>query len=155
MISTENIFYALKEVINRAAPELFVTAEPLADSSESYAHISFRPIKKDFGYGLISRSIRVDISVVLSPNLAEAPRADLYNIADKFDVAFCGYVQVLDRFITMYETNSRIFDSILHYEFLLEFSDYVEEIEQAKTQGYEPMQELHIRKDARQDALSP
>ena len=145
MISIKDIFESLKEIITRAVPDLFVTAEPVADSAESYAHIQFRPIRKDLGFGQIEKNLRVDIQVVLSPALAEVPRADLYNISDKFDAAFCGYVPVADRFITLYETDSRIFDGILTYSFILSFSDFIDKFDKFEAENFDLMQELNLK----------
>ncbi|MBQ7705880.1 MAG: hypothetical protein IJT73_10750 [Selenomonadaceae bacterium] len=147
MISTEDIFFALKDAVNRAAPNLFVTAEHLQTSKESYAWIQFRQLRIDEGFGMFRRNTRVNIQVVLSPDeFTEIYHSDLYAIADAFDEEFCGYVKVADRFITIYETNAHIFDNILHYEFILDFADYVDKFFKAETEDADFMEDLHIQK---------
>lgn len=147
MIPTAEIFEALKEVVNRAAPDLYVTADSVQNSERSYAQITFRPLRIDEGFGAIRRQIRADIAVVLAPDeYAENYHSDLYDIADALDYELCGYVKIGDRFITLYETEAHIFDNILHYTFILSFADYIDRLYRIETENLELMEILKIRR---------
>ena len=146
MISTEDIFFALKDAVNRAAPDFFVTAEHLQTSEQNYIWIQLRQLRIDEGFGMIRRQIHVDIQVVPLPDeFTEIYHSDLYEIADKFDVGFCGYVKILDRCITIYETQHHIFDNILHYSFVLDFADYIDKFFKSETENLELMQDLETK----------
>lgn len=146
MITLEEIFEALREVVNRAAPELFVTADSVQTSEKSYAQITFRPRQVNEGFGAIRREVAVDVAVVLAPDeFTEVYHSDLMNISDALMVELDNYLQVGDRAITLYELNSRVFDKILRISFYLNFADYNDRLFNAETENLELMQELHIK----------
>ncbi len=144
MVKSSLIRDALSDLIKiKADLPLKVFFNHTNNSGESYAWIKLIPARRDEGFGRFQRKIRVIIQVVLAPDgNAEVKHTDLYDIADKLDEATCGYIQIGDRFITIYETEARIFDDILSYEFLLDFTDCLDTSSDAEK--YELMQELHM-----------
>lgn len=135
MIASREFRDALSDLIKvRAGLDLEVYFNQVVDAAHDYAFIELRPDRVDEGYDYFVRRIRVDINVVLAPKTGIVKHTDLLDIVDALDAATHGYIRVKDRAITIYETNSHIFDDILHYEFLLEFCDAIaslpEELEQ-------------------------
>lgn len=150
MISTKDIYLALKDMVNAILPDIYVTADHLQTSERDYIWIQFRPQRHDEGFGMTRREIRVDMSVVLCPDeFTEIYHSRLLEIADALDEATCGYIKVLDRYITVYDTSHHIFDNILHYEFILDFADYIEKDLDPLNAGqeYELMQDLNLRQE--------
>ena len=79
------------------------------------------------GFGLFSTNTGdIDIQVVLMPDeLGNVSRTELLDINDKLDAAIMPCVQAEDRFITVQNFKSNIIDEVLHYEFTLDFTDYI------------------------------
>jgi hypothetical protein len=65
-------------------------------------------------------------------------RSLLYDAIDTLDEAIRPVLQIGDRHITILENNSVIVDEILHYEFSLDFADFL------PVERGELMQELYI-----------
>lgn len=96
-------------------------------STKSYIWIELRPQKISWDRVYFQRVLGVYIYVILTPdNNAEIKHTDLMDISDKLDAAIMPCLQVEDRFITVQEFSSHIFDDVLHYEFTLDFTDCVE-----------------------------
>lgn len=143
MIKSSDIRDALADLVKvKAALPLKVFFNHVNNTSEDYVHIRLRPARRDEGFGRFQRKIRVIMQVVLAPDGGEVKHTDLYDIADALDEATCGYIQILDRAITIYDTDARIFDNILTYEFLLDFTDCIETARDAER--YELMRELQL-----------
>lgn len=95
-------------------------------SNHSYIWIDIQPRKSSWDTAYFQRILDIDIQVVLMPDkLGNVLRRELWDINDKLDAAIMPYVQVKDRFITVQNFNSRIIDDVLHYEFTLDFTDYI------------------------------
>ena len=144
MIKSRDIRDALADLVKvKAALPLKVFFNHVNNSADDYCWIKLVPARRDEGWGRFQRKIRVVIQVVLAPDgNAEVKHTDLYDIADALDEATCGYIQIGDRFITIYDTEARIFDDILTYEFLLDFTDCINTASDAER--YELMRELQL-----------
>jgi len=144
MIKSYDIRQALANLIKvKADLRLKVFFNHVNNAVDDYVWIKLIPARRDEGFGRFQRKIRVIMQVVLAPDgNAEVKHTDLYDIADALDEATCGYIQIGDRFITIYDTEARIFDNILTYEFLLDFTDCIETASDAEK--YELMRELHL-----------
>ena len=113
-------------------------------STASYVWVEFQMKKSSWDAALFQRSIDVDIHVILNPDdYAVVKYTGLWDISDSLTKAIMPCVQIKDRFITVYEFNSHIVDDVLHYEFNLDFTDYVQSDEYEGV-GYELMQELSL-----------
>lgn len=143
MIKSRDIRDALADLIKiKADLRLKVFFNHVNNAVDDYVWIKLIPARRDEGFGRFQRKIRVIMQVVLAPNGGEVKHTDLYDIADKLDEATCGYIQIGDRFITIYDTEARIFDDILTYEFLLDFTDCIDTSSDAEK--YQFMRELHL-----------
>ena len=129
-----------------------------------YAWIKFRPARRDEGFGMFVRNIRVDIMVVLLPDKnTEVSHERLLDIVDALDEATCGYLKIKEnytvknpdnpeeeiekfeyRYVTIYETSANIFDNILTYSFELDFADYCDKFSKTEAEAYELMQDLSL-----------
>lgn len=95
-------------------------------SNQSYIWIDVRPQKRSWDKVYFQRILVIDIRVILFPdNNAEVKHTDLMDISDALDMAIMPCFQIKDRFITIQEFSSHIFDDVLHYEFTLDFTDYI------------------------------
>ena len=143
MIKSRDIRDALADLIKvKADLRLKVFFNHVNNAADDYVWIKLIPARRDEGFGRFQRKIRVIMQVVLAPNGGEVKHTDLYDIADKLDEATCGYIQIGDRFITIYDTEARIFDDVLTYEFLLDFTDCIDTSSDAEK--YQLMRELHL-----------
>lgn len=149
MIKLADIYEALGGLIKEKAGlgeryGLKVHVNHVLQADHNYAWIKLRSLRRDEGYGLIGRAVGVDIMVVLKPDrYGEVKHSDLYEITDLLDMAINRYIEVKERAITVYESESRIFDDILTYSFKLDFADYIESLS-TKDERREFMQELHL-----------
>ena len=117
---------------------------PSEDEIQDYVWIELRPNKKSFDGAYYQRTIAVDMQVVLKPDeYDEVSRTRLYEIIDCFDTAIMPCLQIKDRFITVQDFNANIVDSVLHYEFVLDFTDYVQSDEYEGI-AYDLMQNLEV-----------
>jgi hypothetical protein len=147
MIKSAEIRDALSEMIKGAVPEIKVYFNNNFEPTSLYAWVRLRPERRDEGFGMFVRQIQVDISIRYPPDeYASNYDTDLYEIADALDEATCGYIKILDRNITIYDTSAHIFDNVLHYEFKLDIADYIEKnFDINGEQEYELMKELQIK----------
>ena len=144
MITSKQIRQALAALIkHKANLPLQVYFDKVENAAQSYVRIALKPMRTDEGFGVFLRRLRVTMAIVLTPIEGKIRHSDLYDIADKLDVATCGYIQIGDRYVTMYDTDVRIFDDILTYEFMLTFADEVDDWEGLS--NYDLMQELTLK----------
>lgn len=109
------------------------------DSKESYFYVEFSEDRTTVDSVYYEREIDVQVSLVLRPDKFD--RVDLNilrNAADSLANTLRPIFYVEDRCITIHDTHSRIVDGILHFDFKLEFADYLPEPE------CEEMDELEI-----------
>lgn len=164
MIKSSDIRQAIARLIKvDAALPLKVYFARVPDKPKNdYAWVKLRPARRDEGFGMFVRNIRVDIMVSLLPDKnTEISYEKLYDIIDALDEATCGYIRIKEsylaknpdnpeeeiekfeyRYITLYETSSNIFDGILTYSFELNFADYIDKFFKSATEGYEYMKQL-------------
>lgn len=145
MIKSSDLRDALADLIKvKAGLNLKVFFNHVNNCADDYCWVRLRPKRRDEGFGRIQRKIRVDFQIVLSPNdKAEVKHTDLYNIIDALDMATSDAVKITDRYITVTDTETIIFDDILTYSFVLDFTDCVESYFD-KLNEYEFMKELEI-----------
>ena len=145
MIKSSDIRDALSDLIKiKADLPLKVFFNHVNNAAEDYVWIRLRPSRKDLGFGSYDRKIRVDFQIVLAPDEnAEIQHTRLYDIIDKLDDATCGAIQILDRFITVVDAESIIFDGILTYSFFLNFNDFLQRYADEAAQ-YEFMENLEL-----------
>lgn len=95
-------------------------------SKKSYIWIELRPQKTSWDKVYFQRVLNVYIYAILLPDKnAEIKHTDLMDISDALDKAIMPCFQIKDRFITVQEFSSHIFDDVLHYDFTLDFTDCV------------------------------
>lgn len=113
-------------------------------SNESYVWIELNPQKRSWDSVYFQRIMNVEIHVILFPDThAEVKHTNLMEISDALDAAIMPCFHIKDRFITVQEFNSHIFDDVLHYEFALDFTDYVPN-DEYEGLSYELMQNLEV-----------
>lgn len=114
------------------------------NAESDYAWIRLRPVRTDLGFGWFEVKLRVDITFCLHPDgFAEQHHDDYYSIAEKMDMATLHSVKIKDRYIVVQETDSRIFDGLLVWSTILEFSDYWHEL--PEHDKAELMKHLHLK----------
>ena len=127
MLTSKDFREALVNLIkNKAKLPYRVHFNHVNKSDESYIWVEIRPRKQSWDNVYFQRTINVDIHVILFPDEnAEVKHTDLTAISDALDTAIMPCFQIKDRFITVQEFGSHIFDDVLHYEFTLDFTDFV------------------------------
>lgn len=109
------------------------------DSEESYFYVDFSEQRETVDSVYYDREIDVNVSLVLKPDKYDRINLNiLRSAADSLANTLKPIFYVQDRFITIHKINTRILDSILHFDFKLEFTDYLPEPEG------EPMGELEL-----------
>ena len=117
---------------------------PSEDEVQDYVWIELRPSKKSFDKVYYQRTIAVNMHFVLKPdNNGEISRTKLYELIDELDAAIMPCLQIKDRFITIQDFASTIIDGVLHYEFTLDFTDYMQS-DEYEGLAYELMQDLKL-----------
>ena len=167
MLKSADIRQAIGRLIKvDAALPLKVYFNRVADKPKyDYAWVKFKPARRDEGFGMFARNIRVDIMIVLLPDKnTEISHEKLLDIADALDEATCGYLKIKEiysvknpdnpeeeiekfeyRNVTIYETSANIFDGILTYSFELNFADYCDKFFKTNSEAYEFMQHLSMK----------
>ena len=153
MITAREIRHALKELIEKKAGLPYdVSFNRIEKSEKSYIWIDLRHLKNSIDDAYFQRTIGVDINVILFPDdYATVIHDDLWDIADKLTVAVMPCVKIetedgnksKNRYITVQDFSTYIVDDVLHYEFKLEFTDYVPSNKYEETE-YELMENLDI-----------
>ena len=129
MIKSSEIRQSIADLIkNKAGLPLKVFFNQVENSAENYAWVRLRPSHRNLSYGYLERKIRVDIQIVLAPVNGIVRHTDLYDMLDKIEVATCEPLKITDRFITIYDGEYIIFDNILTYSFMLDFTDCTEDL---------------------------
>lgn len=143
MIKSANLRDALAELIKARLP-LKVFFNHVNDSSQSYAFVRLRPAMRNENFGYLQRLIRVDIQIVIAPDAnGEIKHTDILSCFDELTEAICHPLQVDDRFITINDAESIIFDDIGTFSFVLDFTDCAD-FYSDKLKWYDFMRELEI-----------
>lgn len=145
MITSRNLRDALADLIKvKAKLNLRVFFNQVNNCAEDYVWVRLRPKRRDEGFGYMQRTIRVDFQVVLAPDdNGEVQHTRLYDIIDALDEATCNSIPVTDRWLVVLDTETIIFDNILTYTFLLDFTDCFSTLPPEIT-DYEFMRQLEI-----------
>ena len=125
MIKSSDLRDALSDLIKiKAGLPLKVFFNHVNNCAQDYCWIRLRPKRRDEGFGYMQRKIRIDIQVVLAPDdNGEVQHTRLYDVIDKLDEATCNSIPVLDRWLVVLDTETIIFDDIVTYSFVLDFTD--------------------------------
>lgn len=139
MITMLEIRSALVDLLqNKAGFQYEIHFDNVKESSESYFFIDIRSRRNTFDPVYYERSLTIDIQLRLLPDENDRiHRSELYEAADRLDMTIRPVIQIKDRFITVQEVKNRIYSDILHYEFKLEFADYLPEPQPEKMQELE------------------
>ena len=145
MITATDIRKAFVKLIQEKAQLPYkVHFNYISKSNESYVWVELQPRKINWDKVYFQWVINVDIQVILFPsNHAEIKHTDLWNISDALTRVIMPCFHVKDRFITVQDLNSYIVDDILHYEFALDFTDYVQSDEYEGLE-YDLMENLEV-----------
>ena len=145
MITAKDFRKALKHLVSvKAGLPYKVWFDYVQTSDQSYIWIDVHPQKTSWDNAYFQRILDVDIQVVLIPDeMGNVDRTDLLGISDKLDMAIMPCLRVKDRFITVQNFRSSIVDDVLHYEFTLDFTDYVPNGEYDGS-NYELMKNLEV-----------
>lgn len=127
MIAMKEIRATLTNVLkNKAGFTYEVHFDTVKESSKSYFYIEISSRRKTFDPVYYERFLTIDIQLRLLPDeFNRVHRSELYDAEDKLDSTIRPVVQVRDRYITVQDVRSRIIDGILHYQFNLDFADYL------------------------------
>ena len=127
MILAKELRAALTDILkNKAGFPHEVHFDNNIEASKSYFYVELSENRKTVDPVYYERSIGVDIQLVLLPDeFNRIRRADLYDARDRLDQIVRPVVQIGDRFIAVSGTRGNVFNSILHYEFKLEFVDFL------------------------------
>ena len=131
MIWYADIRDALSDLIKvKAGLPLKVFFNHVNDASESYALVSLRLERRDLGFGWFEHRVRTDIVIHLAPKMpgAEIRASDLYEIAERLDVASLHAIPIADRHITILDTKFVVFDGLGTWSAVLDFSDYYQSL---------------------------
>ena len=125
MIKSSELRDALADLIKvKANLPLKVFFNTVNNAADDYVWVRLRPKRRDEGYGYMQRKIRVDFQIVLAPDVnGQVPYTRLYDIIDALDEATCNSIPVADRWLVVLDTETIIFDNILTYSFILDFTD--------------------------------
>ena len=129
MIEMKDIRAALVNLLkNKAGLGYEVHFDNVKEASKSYVYITITSKRTTRDRVYYDRVLTVDIQLRLLPDkFIRTHRNELYDAADKLDKTIRPVIQIFDRFITVQEVRNRIVDDILHYEFELDFTDYLPE----------------------------
>ena len=127
MIAAKDFRAAFVDLIqNKAQIPYDVHFNHVNKSNVSYVWVDLRMHKKSWDVAYFQWVIDVEIMVILSPSdYAKIKHDDLWNISDSLTKSIMPCMEIKDRFITVQDFNSYIVDDVLHYEFNLDFTDYV------------------------------
>lgn len=164
MITAKEIRHALKILVtDKAKLPYAVSFNHVEKSNRSYIWIDLNVKKTSIDKAYFQWLIGVDIQVVLFPDeYAAISHDDLWAISDKLTAAVMPYIEIetedhdktKTRFITIQNFNSYVVDEILHYEFNLDFTDYVQS-DEYEGADYDLMQILELEFTAEELAKKP
>lgn len=139
MITAKELRAAITALLKKNFPAYEVHYDNVEKADTSYFYIELAPSRKTIDPVYYDRSIGIDIQLVLLPDKrGRVKRSLIYDAIDTLDAAIRPVLQVGDRFITILGNNSVIVDEILHYEFSLDFTDFL------PVERGELMQELYL-----------
>lgn len=128
MITAKEMRAALVDLVKVKAglSDYEVHFDNVKEASKSYFYITVKGRRKTFDPVYYERTLTIDLQLILLPDkFNRIHRSELYEAIDALDRTVRPVFHVKDRFITVQETRSRIVDDILHYEFDLDFTDYL------------------------------
>ena len=156
MITAKEIRHALRKLVEENVGLPYeVSFNRIEKSSKSYVWIDLRMTKKNIDGAYFDWNIGVDIQVILHPDdYAAISYDDLWDIADKFTSAImpCLKIETEDgleentRYVTIQNFNAYVVDDVLHYEFNLDFTDYVQS-DKYEGKDYDVMENLELDLD--------
>lgn len=145
MLTGKDIRAALTDLINNKAGIPYdVYFNHVNKSDTSYVWVNMSRRKRSWDEVYFQRIIDIDIQVILFPDdYANVKHTDLWDIADNLTQAIMPCIKIKDRLITVQDFNSSIVDDVLHYEFSLDFTDYVQS-DKYEGKDYELMMILEL-----------
>ncbi len=145
MITAADIRAAFVDLIkNKAKIPYDVYFNRVTKSDTSYVWVELQARKTSWDEAYFQRIISVNIHIIPFPNdYAEVKYSELWDISDSLTKAIMPYIKIKDRFITVYDFNSSIVDDVLHYEFEMDFTDYVQN-DKYEEADYEFMENLEL-----------
>ena len=156
MITAKEIRHALVALVTKKAGLPYkVSFNHVEKSNQSYLWIDLSLTKSSIDKAYFQWSINVDIVVILIPDDYTAiEHDDLWAISDKLTAAImpCIEIETEDgdrsktRYVTVQNFNSYVVDDILHYEFNLDFTDYVQS-DEYEGLDYDFMRNLEMQFD--------
>ena len=139
MITAKELREAITTMLKTNFPAYKVHFENVEQAKASYFYVELIPSRRTVDDVYYDRSIGIDLQLVLLPDCrGRVKRSLLYDAIDTLDMAMRPVLQVKDRFITIMGTSSVIVDEVLHYEFSLDFADFM------PVERGELMQELYL-----------
>lgn len=139
MIKARDIRAAITSLLKANFPAYEVHFDNVERARNNYFYVELAPRRKTIDRVYYDRSIGIDIQLVILPDCrGRVKRSLLYDAIDTLDEAIRPVLQIGDRHITILENNSVIVDEILHYEFSLDFTDFL------PVERGELMRELYI-----------
>ena len=143
MIKSADLRDAIADLI-KSRLNLKVFFNHVQNCADDYVFVRLRSKQANESFGRVQRKILVDFQVVLSPNnAAQVKHTDLLDIVDTLNEETSYPLQILDRYVTIYDTSSIIFDNILTYSFELNFTDCIESFFD-RFNDYDFMEQLEI-----------
>lgn len=145
MITAEDFETAFVDLIHKNARLPYdVSLDYIGNAKDSYIWVELQARKTNWDAAYFQWAINVDIQVILTPDdYAVVKYTGLWDIADSLTKAIMPCMRIKDRFITVQDFNASIIDDVLHYEFNLDFTDYVQNDEYEGAE-YELMQDLKL-----------
>lgn len=126
MITSVELRKALSTMLKTNFQGWRVHFDRVENADASYIYVEIMPARKTVDRTYYDRSIAIDIIFVPLQNASgRIHHAELYDAIDKLDSVIRPVFQIGDRYITVLNTSSHIVDDVLHYEFSLDFTDYM------------------------------
>lgn len=145
LITAADIRKAFVDLINNEANIPYeVHFNNVNKSNDSYVWVDLHEHKTSLDEAYFQWNISVDIQVIIFPSqFANVKHTDLWDISDALTGAIMPCLKIKDRFITIQEFDSYIIDDVLHYEFSMDFTDYVKSFKYEGS-NYDLMQNLEL-----------
>ena len=146
MITAKDFRAAFVDLIkNKAHIPYDIYFNSVNKSDTSYVWVNFvKATKTSWDIAYFQWNISVDIQVVpVSNEYTDVKYTELWDISDSLTQAIMPYIQIKDRFITVQDFDSQIIDDVLHYEFDMNFTDYVPSAEYEESE-YDFMKDLEM-----------
>ncbi len=128
MIAAKDLRAAIATLLKANFNGYRVHFDRIEQADEDYFYVELTPKRRTVDTVYFDRKISVDITLTLAPDkLNRVKRSRLYDAIDTLDTAIRPVFHVCDRYITVQSVMAHIVDDILHYEFDLDFTDYLPE----------------------------